>query len=79
MTGFVGIAKGSFKGRMARGGFSFIMEWKNDKVTRTGLTSTKGGLRKLRVQDGREFKVSDAAPESKEVASTAGNMYTISF
>lgn len=71
-----GLSNGSFKGWVARGGFKVDMEWEDGAVTRAEITSTVGGLLKIRVGDGAEFTVPGEEVEGG-IETVTGTMYTV--
>ncbi|KAF2100278.1 hypothetical protein NA57DRAFT_36854 [Rhizodiscina lignyota] len=73
-----GIATGSAKGFVARGGFLVDMAWKDGMVTEATLTSIKGNPLRLRVQDGRDFKI-NGTTSSDEIQTEEGHKYEVTF
>jgi len=71
------IPEGSVSGLVARGGFVVSAKWKDHRFVEATVEAQRGGALKLRVEDGREFKVDGSAYDGT-IETLAGKVYTIS-
>ncbi|KAH4107926.1 hypothetical protein HBH68_096570 [Parastagonospora nodorum] len=72
------IPEGSVSGLVARGGFVVSVKWKDHKFVEATVEVQRGGLLKLRVEDGREFKVDGLAYDGS-IETSAAVVYKISI
>ncbi|PYH46259.1 glycoside hydrolase family 95 protein [Aspergillus saccharolyticus JOP 1030-1] len=71
-----GVEKGWVKGLVARGGFVVDVSWEQGLLVEARIEARVGGVLKLRVQDGRGFRVNGVVYRG-EIVTVKGGVYVV--